>query len=384
VVDDDEDGADGEVLTPAARRAAAGRLGRAGFGGGGRGAAGRGGGGASTLASMYAPPAGLMQRGSMQEAKDVATGLKRWLIVNVQSTEEFASHQINRDTWGHSAVQEVIKSNFVLWQTYAHADEGLRVATYYKLGVEVGGGGLPCILVLDPITGMKLKHWRGFVEPETLLVDLMAFLEDHPTPFAPIKRRPPALDDQPPPGSLAGGSAEDGDADLQKAIAASMRDGAIAPGGIIVDEDAAISAAVAASLAGPSVNGGAGGSKRASGGGTVPRSPAGKKVAATDKGKGKAPPEKPEAPLEPEAGATGTCAVAIRLPDGSRVQRRFLATDPLRAVHIFLAATVEGAHLKPFVLYTAMPPPVPLTETDKSLAELGLAGAVVVMKYKEE
>jgi len=321
----------------------------------------------------------------------VGMGLKRWLIVNVQSTEEFASHQINRDTWGHSAVQEVVKSNFVLWQTYSHSEEGARVCAWYKLGVEAGGGGLPAVLILDPITGMKLKHWRGFVEPETLLVDLMAFLEDHPTPFARIHRRPPALDESPSAGALAGASAEDADAELQRAIAASMAEG-VPPGGLpgmtgADEEEAAMSAALAASLAGTASNGGGtGGAKRQSAGtSSVSHSPAGKKATASrDKGKGKAPPERPAVPPEPEAGAPGTCAVAIRLPDGSRVQRRFLTTDTLGSIHVFLAATVDGAHLKPFCLYTAMPPPTPLKDVGKSLGELGLSGSVIVMKYEGE
>ena len=37
-------------------------------------------------------------------------------LINLQSNEEFASHMLNRDTWTHSAVKDIIKATFIFWQ----------------------------------------------------------------------------------------------------------------------------------------------------------------------------------------------------------------------------------------------------------------------------
>ena len=65
--------------------------------------------------------------GSFEQAKRRAESLGRWLLVNVQSASEFQSHQLNRDTWKHDAVKNVVKENFVFWQTFDHSEEGRKV-----------------------------------------------------------------------------------------------------------------------------------------------------------------------------------------------------------------------------------------------------------------
>ena len=37
-------------------------------------------------------------------------------IVNIQSTSQFASHQMNRDTWRDEMVRALVENNFVLFQ----------------------------------------------------------------------------------------------------------------------------------------------------------------------------------------------------------------------------------------------------------------------------
>lgn len=48
-------------------------------------------------------------------------------------------------------------------QVYDDTEEGSKVCTYYKLD------SMPVVLVIDPITGQKMRSWRGMVQPETLL-----------------------------------------------------------------------------------------------------------------------------------------------------------------------------------------------------------------------
>lgn len=48
-------------------------------------------------------------------------------------------------------------------QTYDDTTEGKKVCTYYKLE------SVPVVLIIDPITGQKMRSWNGMVQPERLL-----------------------------------------------------------------------------------------------------------------------------------------------------------------------------------------------------------------------
>jgi len=61
-------------------------------------------------------------------------------------------------------------------------------------------------------------------------------------------------------------------------------------------------------------------------------------------------------PAEPPAGAAGACVLAVRLPDGSRVERRFPPGTPLASVrHLCIARQAEAARGRAFSLSTGMP-----------------------------
>lgn len=81
-------------------------------------------------------------------------------ILNLQSPSEFASHRLNRDTWGDAMVRDLVASNFVCSQFVATGEEGQRLASAYKVY------DLPAILVLDPFTGALMKQWTGFMSPD--------------------------------------------------------------------------------------------------------------------------------------------------------------------------------------------------------------------------
>ncbi|XP_061373057.1 plant UBX domain-containing protein 7-like [Gastrolobium bilobum] len=68
------------------------------------------------LASLYRPPFHLMFNGPFEKAKDAASIQDKWLLVNIQSTKEFSSHMLNRDTWANEAVSQTITTNFIFWQ----------------------------------------------------------------------------------------------------------------------------------------------------------------------------------------------------------------------------------------------------------------------------
>lgn len=102
------------------------------------------------LSDLFKVPQDLLCGETIFEgAKMLAAHDGKWMLVNVQSASEFASHRLNRDTWSHEALKEMIKGMFVFFQTHNDQPEGLKLVSAYKLDIT----NLPAILIVDPITG---------------------------------------------------------------------------------------------------------------------------------------------------------------------------------------------------------------------------------------
>ncbi|KAH9658738.1 Plant UBX domain-containing protein 7 [Citrus sinensis] len=250
------------------------------------------------LASLYRPPFHLMFNGSFEKAKDAASVQDKWLLVNLQSTKEFSSHMLNRDTWANEAVSQTISTNFIFWQVYDDTSEGKKVCTYYKLD------SIPVVLVVDPITGQKMRSWCGMVQPESLLEELL------------------------------------------QALAASMETIKDASGVSSSDTD----------------------------------------VASTDKDEASAT-EKPAYPIlpeEPKVDRSLLCRVGVRLPDGRRMQRNFLRTDPIQLLWSYCYSQLEGSEMKPFRLTHAIPGATKSLDYDSKLTfeDSGLANAMISVTWE--
>ena len=81
----------------------------------------RGGGATTTqppsLQTMFAPPSHLIHlAGGFMGAKNVAKDARRWLLVNIQSEEDFACHALNRDVWRDELVENLVRDGFILFQ----------------------------------------------------------------------------------------------------------------------------------------------------------------------------------------------------------------------------------------------------------------------------
>ncbi|CAH9102798.1 unnamed protein product [Cuscuta epithymum] len=266
---------------------------------------------ADNLASLYRPPFALMYHGSFEKAKDAARVQNKWLLVNLQSTTEFSSHMLNRDTWANEAVAQTIKSNLIFWQVYDDTEEGRKVCTYYRLD------SIPVVLVVDPITGQKMRSWRGMIQPDTLLEDLLPFMDDSPSDHVSQSHKRPRESPQAPPLQVQDQAIEEDD-ELKLALAASME-------GM---KDANIYAAKESSE--PNIEG--------------------KNIANIMK-----KPVYPPLPEEPKGDRNLLCRVSIRLPDGRRLQRNFLRSDPIQLLWSFSSSQLEGTESKPFRLTQAIP-----------------------------
>lgn len=124
---------------------------------------------------LFPPPRHLSFPGNFQEARALAKQEKKWILVNIQSHEEFGSHQLNRDTWVDDTIQEILRENFVFWQRGHTSLDGKNYMTLYH----VSGGELPHIGIIDPRTGSKISTIKGYMEPRILTQTLFEFFDEN-------------------------------------------------------------------------------------------------------------------------------------------------------------------------------------------------------------
>lgn len=287
------------------------------------------------LASLYRRPFALMFNGPFEKAKEAANGQDRWLLVNVQSTKEFSSHTLNRDTWGNEAVAETITSNFIFWQIYDDTEEGSKISTYYRLD------SVPVTIVIDPITGQKMRLWRGMIHPESLLEDLLQFMDGSPKEHhASLSNKRQRELSQASPPKIQEETIED-DEDMKLARALSM--------GTMEDN----------------------GEEAVKDSGAVEDVPKKEKITY------------PPLPEEPKGDRSLLCRVGVRLPDGKRLQRNFLLSDPIQLLWSFCAANCGEE--KPFRLTYGIPGSLKDLEYESTLTfgESGLANSMISVTWSE-
>uniref|UniRef100_J3M2I2 UBX domain-containing protein n=2 Tax=Oryza brachyantha TaxID=4533 RepID=J3M2I2_ORYBR len=293
------------------------------------------------LAALYRPPFALMFNGPFDKAKLEASVLDKWLLINLQSTEEFSSHMLNRDTWANEAVAQTIRSNFIFWQVYHDTSEGRKVCTYYNLV------SVPAVLLIDPITGQKMRGWNGMVHPDRLLEDLMPYLDKGPKEHhaAQPQKRPRKVDHETSAGKQGKTpvpvAVEDEDEELARAVAASLEESKGVDGSDATDEKTEPEVENEPSLS-VKLN-------------------------------------YPPLPEEPKGSRELLCRVAIRLPDGRRIQRNFLHTDPVKLLWSFCYPQVEDGGKKAFHFVQFIPGSSKNLdyESDKTFKEAGLANSMI-------
>lgn len=294
------------------------------------------------LASLYRPPFAIMFHGPFEKAKDNARIQNKWLLVNMQSTKEFSSHMLNRDTWANDAVAQTIKTYFVFWQVYDDTEEGSKVCTYYKLD------SIPVIMVIDPITGQKMRSWRGMVQPQNLLEDLLQFMDRSPSDnhVSHSHKRPRESSQSPiphlQPTTVAADNNNENDEDLQRALAISMDNHKEIDRG---DPDKVDDASVEVKVKRPAY---------------LPL------------------------PEEPKGDRNLLCKVGVRLPDGRRIQRNFLRTDPVQLLWSFCSSELKEDGKRSFRLTQPIPGASRTLDIDvnSTFEESGLANSMISVAWE--
>ncbi|DBB18836.1 TPA: hypothetical protein ACH3X3_000428 [Trebouxia sp. C0006] len=347
-------------------------------------AEGRGPSGASSssgLASLFKAPSDLMFQGTIDEAKAKAVQEGKWLMVNVQSNSEFASHQLNRDTWSDPTVSSILMGSFVFWQVTDSSDMGSRFMTSYRIDSVTE---LPITLILDPITGAKQRQFLGFIEPQRLAEDLVPFMDHdihHPSAHKlATQHKRKQTQHQPPTKKVM--TEED---ELQMALAMSVEDvpqpqaSTSAPANVTAQAPAAAAAngpAPVSSSPTRATHNGMHGRENASAvaNGAAHQVPDEASVVAEAKAR---------LPSEPDSSDPNGCRIAVRLPSGDRLTRTFSKTDSVSALEDYCMSEAPGAATRPFKLMQAFPGAPPLADSSQSLQAAGLAGGVIALKFTD-
>jgi hypothetical protein len=124
---------------------------------------------------LFEPPRHLSFPGSFQESRSMARDDKKWMLVNIQSHEEFSSQMLNRDTWTDETVISLLRTSFVFWQR-GHTSPDAQA---YMRTHSLTEADLPHIAVIDTRTGAKIVTVKGFLGPGDLAMALLEFLENN-------------------------------------------------------------------------------------------------------------------------------------------------------------------------------------------------------------
>ncbi|XP_004298508.1 PREDICTED: leucine--tRNA ligase, cytoplasmic-like [Fragaria vesca subsp. vesca] len=125
-------------------------------------------------ASLYRPPSKLLFQGSFDKALDTACNQDKWLLVNMQCLDNFSSHMLNHHVWSEKAVCETISTNLIFWHEYFDTPEGDMVSRKYILDSRT------IVLLIDPMTSEAMCSWKGMVNPNDFMEDLVPYLLTSP------------------------------------------------------------------------------------------------------------------------------------------------------------------------------------------------------------
>lgn len=103
----------------------------------------------------------------------MANERKLWILINIQRSDVFACHTMNRDVWSDPALQQFIQSHFVFIQRDERTQDGMQYKRFYPYDEP------PHVAVIDPRSGERVRVWGGDGAPiskHQLLADLEDFV----------------------------------------------------------------------------------------------------------------------------------------------------------------------------------------------------------------
>lgn len=317
---------------------------------------------AATLQAMFAAPS-YSFRGTFEECCEKSEREHKWILVNIQSVQEFTSHILNRDVWKDDTIKAIIEANFTLFQFENDTPEGQKYCQYYHVGK------FPHLAIVDPRTRQEKENFSSKTSKTKVQEVLFNFIENN-SMVAPRKTMPP-------PAPIPVAMVAQNPAPSSGPAASSAMDHSN------LTEEQQLAMAIAQSLAeekkeeqDTSLS-----SKPANNNSSVSSSAAGTKSQSNDMEQS-VPPAAIEVVEEPPKGAPDSTRVSVRLVDGTRRQRRFLLSHRLQDLHNYCASEMDGK--ADFDFHVPFPRMI-MSRNDadkmgKSLKELGLRNCNLICK----
>lgn len=171
------------------------------------------------LATLFSPPTYVF-KGDLERACEAAEAQKKWVLVNIQSTAEFASHVLNRDCWKDTArLAPIISNNFIFCQRDIASQFGTNFRNLYPQVYKV-----PSVSIVNPITRALAADipMSNLPTVQEIMNPIVEFIEKNPHPIVPgfNTNNPKPVDED----------AEMMDSEVKKAIAMSLADERMAQG----------------------------------------------------------------------------------------------------------------------------------------------------------
>ncbi|KAM0326275.1 hypothetical protein ACHAQA_006872 [Verticillium albo-atrum] len=334
---------------------------------------------AQRLADLFRPPYDLMSTADWDDAREQGKEDKKWLLVNLQDNSIFQCQMLNRDVWKDSAVQQLVRENFIFLQYTKNSIDAQQYLTFYFPGdSHENADNFPHVAIVDPRTGEQVKAWSGipFPSAEDFHAQLAEFLDRYSLDAS--KKNPVAKDTAKRPkvvdvdrmteeemlemalqnsmNTSGGSGAASGTA---SGSANTPRSNVLDPDALTKEARATTAEAEAAAVPVPAAE---------------PAAQSGFSLIASDK---------PH--TEPENDPKTTTRIQFRLPTGGRVIRRFSVDDPVRRIYEWLKAEpLEGKEGIEFEL-KQMPQGQDLLEgVDQPILEAGLKQGTVMVEFLED
>ena len=319
-------------------------------------------------ADQFEPPQTLVfQDGDCEDAAMAAREAKKWLVVNIQSPSSFDSHRLNRDTWKDAAMQAMLPVSFILYQTYDVSEEGQELA---------GGWGItefPVIIVVDPVTGAPMKKWHGFVRADELIEELVPYMDtsfDDPEAANLFRKRPPGrgADTSLPPQAHTESMAPADTMETTETMEPMESERSYPMASVLERAPSSVPTSMGPLVESPTRD--------------AQTALASGNAVAVEKIRQDAGAMLPEEPPNEEK----PCRIALRLPDGTRAQRKFPQSTPLRMIETWcISLSDDAARGRRFKVVEAVPgaAQIDLDASDMTIGAAGIAGVMLGMKWVE-
>lgn len=331
-----------------------------------------------SLQTMFEQPTHLMHRaGGFLGAKNFAKDARRWLLVNIQSDDDFACHALNRDVWRDELVENLVREGFILWQAMSNSNEGRTYITRYKVQ------GYPHLAIIDPRTGSLLWRKEGWTQVNPLSAEQFVeiasdFCSQHSFDKMPMAARN-AYSNGIPLGAAASPNNESSsnrpansnkrpihelteEEQLQAAIRASMQDDAGVDEENDNDDVEVVDGAMVEDEKKPSANDNNATTNDDAGEDESKPSAFEKEILSMEVGD------------EPTPGGN-VARVQIRMPDGKRLVRKFGGDSPVKVIYAFVAQSNDEAKGgRAFELKAKFPPQDLFANVDDGISSCGLNG----------